>query len=261
MFFFLSKFLPLFVYPVGLVLILLIAAVVVGRRRNWQTAVLVTAFLLLYLGSTRLVSYALARTLEWQYLPPEPMPQVDVIVVLGGGTDSLDYPQQIVGLNESGDRLLYAAWLYQQGVSDQFLLTGGLLPGATLSDAEEMMAAMKIMGVPEEAMWLETASLNTYENALYSREILSQKGIDRILLLTSAFHMPRAVGVFEKQGFEVIPAPTDYFVVVPEWNEDTRPQAVFGVFNLLPTVDALYLTTRVMKEYIGLVVYRLRGWL
>jgi len=261
MFFFLSKFLPLFIYPLGLTLILLIVAAFIWRWRKWQTAVLAAIFLLLYLAANTPVSLALARSLEWRYFPPDPLPQADVIVVLGGGNRWADPPQPVPNLNDSGDRMLYAAWLYQQGVAEHLLLSGGRLPGATSSDAAEMAETLRIMGVPAEAVWLEEQSLNTYQNALYSRQFLAGKGIDRIVLVTSAFHMPRAVATFEKQGFTVIPAPTDYYAVSPAWDETNRPQFAFRLLDLLPTVTALELTTRILKEYLGLLVYGWRGWL
>lgn len=261
MFFFLSKFLPLLIYPLGLTLILLVVAVLVWRWRRWQTAVLTAIFLLLYLASNTPVSLALARSLEWRYFPPDPLPQADVIVVLGGGNRWADPPQPVPNLNDAGDRMLYAAWLYRQGVADHLLLTGGRLPGATSSDAAEMAKTLHIMGIPNDALWLEDASLNTYQNALFSRQFLAEKGIDRIVLVTSALHMPRSVAIFEKQGFQVIPAPTDYFAVSPAWDEESRPQPAFRLLDLLPTASALELTTRVLKEYLGIFIYGLRGWL
>lgn len=260
MFFFLSKFLPLFVYPVGFVVLLLGLALLLQRWRGWQTAVLLIALLLLYLASNSWVAWQLARSLEWRYLPPPSLPHVDVIVVLGGGTRWADPPQPVPNLNEGGDRLLYAASLYQQGVADHLLLTGGALPGATRPEAEEMADALQIMGVPEEALMLETRSLNTYENAVYTGEMLAEAGITQVVLLTSAVHMPRAAAVFSKQGIDIIPAPTDYFAVVPDWDEASRPTLSFQLLDWLPSADALWLTTRVLKEYLGLLIYNWRGW-
>lgn len=261
MFFFLSKFLPLFLYPVGFVTLLILVSLFLYRRRSWQTAVLVVGFLTLFLGGNRWVSLALARNLEWQYLPPEPLPQADVIVVLGGSTQSVDYPQPVVNLNEAGDRLLYAAWLYQQGVAEQLLLVGGRLPGTTEQEAVDMAAVLEMMGVPRERLWLETKSLNTYENGLYAKEFLAEEGIERIVLVTSAIHMPRSVAVFEKQGFEVVPAPTDYNSVRPEWDAGEAPSPGSQLLYLMPSVESLQLTTRVMKESLGILIYGWRGWL
>jgi len=261
MFFFLSKFLPLFVYPIGLACILLLVAVFIWRWRRWQTAVLISAFLLLFIAANPVFSWYFARSLEWRYLPPETLPEVDVIILLGGGTNTSGYPQPSINLNSAGDRLLYTTWLYQQGVSDHILLTSGKLPGSKDGGAERMAEALEIMGVPREALWLENESLNTYENVIYSQPILEENGVETALLVTSALHMPRSVAIFAKHGIEVIPAPTDYEAVWVELEADERPSAIYMLNNLMPKAYALELTSKTMKEYIGILVYRLRGWL
>ena len=85
-----------------------------------------------------------------------------------------------------------------------------------------MKEVLAVMGVPTRAMLLENNSRNTNDNALYTAVVLNNRQIQRILLVTSAFHMRRAVPLFERQGFEVIPAPTDYqrlvgSPVLPGW--------------------------------------------
>jgi uncharacterized SAM-binding protein YcdF (DUF218 family) len=262
MFFFLSKLLPLFFYPVGLSCLAIVLAWRLRERERWLRITLLAAFLAIFLGGNKWVAAGLLRPLEWQHLPPEPLPEAPVIVLLGGMTRSLDYPQQPVpGLNEAGERLLYTAWLYQQGVAPNILVSGGTLGGSTTSEAAEMSWALNLMSVPDEAIWREEISLNTYENAIYTREILDEHGIDEIVLVTSAVHMPRSVMIFENQGFTVIPAPTDYFVVQPDdgMGEPARP--LFFIFNFLPDAESLSLSTRALKEYAGIAVYWLRGWL
>jgi uncharacterized SAM-binding protein YcdF (DUF218 family) len=108
---------------------------------------------------------------------------------------------------------------------------------------------------------LESTSRNTYENGVNSHEILAKEGIKRILLVTSATHMPRAVRVFERQGLEVIPAPTDFLVTRAEWQYLREAGPHTQLINLLPSAGNLELTTRALKEYIGIAVYKLRGWL
>jgi uncharacterized SAM-binding protein YcdF (DUF218 family) len=124
-----------------------------------------------------------------------------------------------------------------------------------------MAEILKMLGVPEEVLWYETESRNTYENALFTRRILEEKGIDRIVLVTSAMHMPRAVGLFEKQGFEVIPAPADYNVTQSDWERLWQPNLTTQLFNASPSVGNLSDTTLALKEYIGIWAYRLRSWL
>src|SRR5690349_2037016 len=115
MFVFLSKFLPQFIYPLGLVSLLLIVALVARKRARLRNAALIACLALVWIGGNRWVSSALTRSLEWRYLPPAELPHAEAIVVLGGGTDAPDYPRSTVEVNGAGDRVLYAARLYKQG--------------------------------------------------------------------------------------------------------------------------------------------------
>lgn len=262
MFTFLSKFLPDFVYPVGLACILLIVGLVLWKRRSVAKKIVIASLVVLWLGGNRWVALTLMRSLEWQYLPPEQIPQADVIVTLGGGTQPLDYPRQIVEVESAGDRVLYAAWLYKQGAAERILLSGGYLHWHEYitTPAGEMAQILVALGVPEDAILLEADSRNTYENAVYAREILGELGVNKIILVTSAWHMPRSVAVFEKQGFEVIPAPTDYTVTQTVWHELISPDLTTILLDFMPSADSLSKTTMILKEYIGMFIYKLRGW-
>jgi uncharacterized SAM-binding protein YcdF (DUF218 family) len=264
MFVFLSKFLPLFVYPLGLTFVLVVLALFLRRRARLRTALLAAAVLILYASSNRWVSYALARSLEWRYLPLNPVPQAEVIVVLGGATEPEQYPRPVVEVNAAGDRVLYAAQLYKAGRAPAILLSGGnitWMSGRSMTPADEMAQILELIGIPREVIWMQPESQNTYEDALYSSQILKEKGIERVLLVTSAMHMPRSVALFEHQGIQVIPAPVDYTLTQQGWDNLNAfdPQAT--LVNLLPNTSSLSLTTNVLKEYIGLLVYGLRGWL
>lgn len=263
---FTSKFLPFFIYPLGLACLLLLFALIRKNWSRWNRVMVLIALIILYLASNHWVANGLARSLEWRYMPMENIPEADVILVLGGGTQPAEYPRPIVEMNGAGDRTLYAAWLYHQGYADHLLLSGGRIPWQSPANfdletpAEEMAFIMKMLAVPEGAIWLEKDSRNTYENALFSKRVLEDQGIERIILVTSAMHMPRAIRLFEAQGLEVIPAPVDYRVVESDWvnlQEISIPQ---HILRLLPSADNLSLTTSTMKEYIGMLYYTLRGW-
>ena len=263
MFVFLSKLLPFFIYPIGLISILMLAALLLRRFPRWQRICLLASLGILLIASNTWFATALTRSLEWQYLPSETYPQVDAIVVLGGSTGSAIYPRQIVDIGGAGDRMVYAAYLYHQGIAPNLLLTGGYIPWMHERDApaNDMAEILKMLNVPEDALWFETASFNTYENARNTRQILDKKGIDRIVLVTSAMHMPRALALFERQGFSVIPAPTDYNVTQADWDQLWEPNFTTQLFNFLPSVGNLSDTTAALKEYIGILIYSFRGWL
>jgi len=238
-------------------------ALIFRHKLIWQKSILVITIVFIWITGTPWVPTAAVRLLEWRYLPPENLPNVEVIVVLGGGTQPNLYPRQIPELNSAGDRLLYTAWLYHQGKADHILLSGGridwLNPGET--GAEDMVKILEIMGVPDEALWIEKDSLNTYDNAVNCRKILEDKGIHRVILVTSALHMPRSVALFKHQGIEVIPAPTDYSVTQADWQQLTAANLPAQLMNLIPSAGNMETLTNAMKEVIGIFIYHLRGWL
>lgn len=264
MFVFLSKFLPLFIYPLGLIFLLILFALFIRRRPRLQTALLILALLILYIGSNRWVSFMLARSLEWQYLPLDPVPQADVIVVLGGATESQQFPRPTVEVNSAGDRVLYAARLYKDGKAPTILLSGGnitWLGGRSMTPADEMAEILDLTGVPSQQILLQPKSQNTYEDALFSSAMIKETGAQKVLLVTSAMHMPRSVALFRHQGVDVIPAPTDFTVTQSGLNSLLAPDPQNILLNLVPNTSSLSLTTNVMKEYIGILIYRLKGWL
>lgn len=259
---FLSKLLPIFLYPLGLACILLVTVLLSKRWPQWQRIGVIIALALLWLGGNHWVASGLARSLEWRYLPVDNLSKAEVIVVLGGGTQPISPPRPIVEINGAGDRLFYAASLYHQGLADHLLLSGGKIPwysngtSTEATPADEMAILLEMLGVPPAAMWLEPDSLNTYENAVNSQRILNEKGINKIILVTSAIHMPRSVKLFEAQGLDVTPAPVDYYVTEEDWTGSFTQQ----IMRIFPSAGNLALTTRALKEYFGILFYNLRGW-
>jgi len=270
---FLSKLLPIFFYPLGLssllIAIALFSLLWTKRSRNvsntnklknkrFPIILLSLALTILLLSSNLIFSNWLLRSLEWQYLPTGELPQAEAIVVLGGVTKPRIAPRPWYEVNEAGDRILYGSWLYKQGKAPTLLVTGGRADwygeGGN-PESEDMAAIAEAMGVPRSAILQVPDSLNTRENAVNTKQILSQKGINKILLVTSALHMPRSMAIFRKLGFEAIAAPTDFFVVQ---NQNNKGWAI--LLDLLPNADALKDTTNAIKEYIGLLVYQMSGW-
>lgn len=264
MFIFFSKFLPLLVYPLGLTCLLLLIALLTSYNRKVSNILISIAFIILWLSSTTGFSNLLARSLELKYLPPQEIPSAEVMVVLGGGTEPASPPRTTVEVNGAGDRVLYAAELYKEGKAEHILLSGGeieWLGSGSSTPAEDMATLLIQVGVPESALWLETESKNTYENALYAKELLDEQDIHQILLVTSALHMPRAVALFEKQGFEVIPLPVDFSVTDSLTATSGEASFISKLLDIMPSASNLALTTNAMKEYLGYFIYKLQGWL
>jgi uncharacterized SAM-binding protein YcdF (DUF218 family) len=201
------------------------------------------------------------RSLEWKYKYYNDLPQAEAIVVLGGGTKSRIDPKLMIDLGIQGDRVIYGGKLYLQKKAPLIIVTGGRLEwlGEGLSEAAEMTKILQKMGIPASAIIQENKAINTYENAVNVRQILNKLGINKVLLVTSALHIPRSLMIFKHQGIDAIPAPTDFLVS----NESTFFENSFQI-NLIssfPDLGSLYQTTIALKEYIGIIVYKLKGWL
>jgi len=265
-FYSLSKFLPTLVYPAGLTCLLLLVALFLRHHDRWRNGLIIVALITLWLSGHRVVSMALVRSLEWQYpsLDPADVPPADAIVVLGGGTQLQLPPRPTHEVGEAGDRTIYAARLYREGVAPVIIVSGAgdpfSAPGG-VPESEAMAELLVFFGVPRDAIILESTSLNTYENGAECARILEAHGMHGIILVTSAMHMPRSMAIFQKYDLVITPAPTDYLTTKPDWEYYTRLNLGVQLLNLLPRSDHLDMTSRALKEIIGTAIYALRGWL
>ena len=262
-FLFFSKLLPLFIYPLGLTCVLLLVSLVLSfRKSRWTFVPIVLSFILLMTSANPRVANYLLQSLEQQYLPTAELPTADAIVVLGGATKSISPPRSLADLNEHGDRIIRAAQLYKQEKAPLIILSGGRIDwyGNGNSEAQDMAEILELMGIPTEAILQEGESFNTYENAINTQKIIEKKKIESILLVTSAFHTPRALQIFRRLGIKTTPAPTDFFVseqdiAASDYSTESK------ILSYFPEPNSLARTTLVIKEYIGTWVYRLKGWL
>lgn len=262
MFLFLSKLLPLFIYPLGLAcLLMLVALVTLWKRPTIATLSLILALAVILVSSNASVTTAMTRSLEQQYIPAGELPTADAIVILGGALRQQLPPRPMVEVMESGDRVLYGAQLYRQRKAPLVILSGGRIAwlGGGTPESNDMAELLAVLDVPASAIVQDPDSLNTYENAVNVHKLLQERGLNRVLLVTSAAHMPRSMKIFQKQGIEAIAAPTDFLVT----DDTASSPALFQerLLNVLPEAERLDQFTRSLKEYIGVIVYRLRGWL
>jgi uncharacterized SAM-binding protein YcdF (DUF218 family) len=218
---------------------------------------LAATMLLFYLLACPGMSEWLVRTLEDQY--PDHgvarVPEAPAIVVLGGALNMPSDSHSSVEINSSSDRLLEALRLYRAGKASLVVVSSGGNPlfskARNMHVAEAMRSILEEWGVPSSAILAEDASIDTRQNALFTRRLLEQRGIGRVLLVTSAIHMPRAASAFRKVGFDVVPVPADFLT---GWEEQT------ALFNWFPSSTAMANSRDAIHEWLGLWVYRLRGW-
>jgi uncharacterized SAM-binding protein YcdF (DUF218 family) len=231
----------------------LVAAMCLMMKRRRAAVVIATlAFVGLWIGSMPVVAQALLGGLENRYpaLPVAATPTADAIIVLGGSVSGRHPPARpSLGLNSASSRVWYAAELYRAGKAKVVVVAAGGRPPATSlqqAEADAVAEMLVVLGVPRSAIHLETESINTRENAANTRPILVQLGVRRVLLITSAQHMPRAVKTFYKvwahSGIEITAAPTDV----------TVPASGASPFLWIPSPNALQGVSRALKEYAGI---------
>ena len=213
-----------------------------GRRR-WSVFLGMLALAWLGIWSLPVASHTLRAAIEAQHPPlaMDAVPRAQAIVVLGGGVLPAERPGQLPNLQEAADRVSHAARLFHAGKAPLLVLSGGSNQAVSAtSEAEAMRQVLLEWGVPAQAMVLESRSRSTRENALFTAALLQTRGMGRILLVTSALHMPRARALFEAQGLMVTPAATDY-----------EARSRFTAADWLPDAHALNGSARAFKELVG----------
>ncbi len=206
----------------------------------------------LLLLSLPIVSQYLAATHE-VYPPLNKAAQKDfnaqAIVVLGGGLrePAPEYQQIATLKSRTLERIRYAAKLAKQ-TQLPVLVSGGKVFHAEFPSEAELMAQALINEFQQPVRWQETKSRNTAENARYTQAILIPQDINRILLVTHAYHMQRAVTQFQQQGLQVLPAPTAFLSYTKKLN----------IFSFLPSVAALQKSTLIIHEMMGCIWYGMR---
>jgi len=248
-----DKLFALFAYPLGLALVGLIIGLF-ALLWNWRKTglIIVLACVLgLWTASTPVFSHWLLSTLESQY-PAEPITSyqpADIIILLGG---SLSPGEPYPDLGEASDRVIHAYRIYKAGLGPKILISGGnVFPDGRVSEGEALADLLVSLGIDRTAIIVEGASRNTYENARETEQIWQRENFKTGLLVTSSMHMPRALAVFKRAGFAVMPASTDM--------RSGRSLPPFPL-SILPDAGCLDQASQAIKEWIGLLVYRWRGW-
>jgi uncharacterized SAM-binding protein YcdF (DUF218 family) len=204
------------IYPLATCLVLVpLGLLVRWRWPRFGTVVALSGVAWLGLWSLPSASLWLRGTLEHRYAQQAPAsyPAADAIVVLGGGKEGSRKGKREGGnLLNAGDRVWFGAQLWRAGRAPVLILSGGNAEWSASDkpEAEAMAAFLVDLGVPRGAMLLGSQSLTTHENALRTREVMQANGIRRVLLVTSALHMRRAMAAFAAAGIDAVPAPTDF---------------------------------------------------
>lgn len=252
--FYLSKIFWFLVQPLNLAIFLLAFSLLVvwfgWRKLGGFTALL--SFLILALSAWTSLGALLLNPLEERFQRPTPPDQVAGIIVLGGGFEgAINLARGGYDINSGGDRFLEAAVLARRYPDAKIAVSGGtgtvVLDGE--GDADTAPKLFEALGIPASRLILEKESRNTYENVENIRQIVSPGQDQTWLLVTSAFHMPRAIGLFRKAAFPVLPWPVDY---------RTSGEEGIGVMRDNPA-DSLQTATMAIREWLGLIAYKFTG--
>jgi uncharacterized SAM-binding protein YcdF (DUF218 family) len=255
MFYYVSKIFWFFAVPSNVIVMAILAGAVL-RATRWPR----TGQRMILGGVAALLVFGLTPVPLWMLMPLEtrfPPYQDDGtpvagVIVLGGSfeTEPTDHYGQMA-LNDAGERILAIATVAQRFPEARIVYTGGgsgFVTGRT-PEATLVERTAEDMGVAPGRIVYERRSLNTYENAVFSKEIVQPKPGERWLLVTSAFHMPRSMGVFRQAGWNVVAHPVDFRTGGPE-DADRFFSAI---------AQGLTRTDTAIKEYIGLIAYRIAG--
>ena len=231
--------------PGGLIVLGILGLALARSHFRSGTSLSLVALLGLYVLSTPIASRSLLQTLEDPYTDPAKDRGAGAIVVLGGGSipGSPEYGGDSVS-PATLERLRYAVQLHRR-TGKPLLLSGGSPTGLGSSEAEQMNATLREFGV--SAKWVESTSNNTLESARLTRKTLKHAGIDRVYVVTHAWHMPRAKMAFQNAGLQVVPAGTAY-------NMGAR----LLLPDFFPTASAMRDSAYFFHEIAGIAWYRLK---
>ncbi|AHM63439.1 hypothetical protein D770_25980 [Flammeovirgaceae bacterium 311] len=255
MFFFLSKTLGQLLNPLVLLVVLLLLGLFL--KKPLLKRLFLGAFALFFLIFTNPV--ITNEVMEWWEVPPVAYKAIEkpyqAAIVLSGVTGSDKGPHDRIHFHKGADRVMHAIQLYKIGKVRNLLLSGGSgsLEADSVTEAERMRRVMLLSGVPDSVILLEGKSRNTYENAVYSKQMLDSLYQNRhYLLVTSAFHMRRARACFNRAGVQTDAFTTDFY------SSDTPYD--FGSF-VIPRGEAIVAWDKLIKEWVGWLMYKFSGYI
>jgi uncharacterized SAM-binding protein YcdF (DUF218 family) len=256
-FFFASKIFWMIASPINLLLFAALIGVLLcsGRRAPFGRGLGLAAVLILLAAAILPLGMLLIAPLEDRFpLPPPDLPPPEGIIVLGGAIDDqVSAARGQTVFDEGGERLTEAVVLAKRFPQARVVYTGGtasFVPGATSTEALQARKLMSQMGIAPERVTIEDKSRNTDENAWLTAAIVHPQPSQRWIIVTSAFHVPRAMGLFEKAGFHPIAYPVA-FRTRGQWPDDLRLR-FDPVLNLRTFEIAIH-------EWIGLAAYWASG--
>ncbi|CAM3294656.1 YdcF family protein [Aquirufa ecclesiirivi] len=258
MFYILSKILDILLSPTVWILIPLAIALMLKKVKQIKIAVLCSIFILFLMTNATVCNYFLQR---WEIDTPDignGKSYTWGILLTGGMIKYTDSHPERISTGEVADRMMQTFQLYQQGSIKKILITGGntSISNLTIDNSNESVNVKRLlikMGVPSHDIFIENKARNTFENALYSSQMLKNYlEHDTVVVITSAMHLRRSIKCFEKQGFKIRPYAADIL------KKDT-PQGILSY--LKPSEKSLQTNYQLLREIVGMIVYKLQGYI
>ena len=262
MFFILSKLLSFLLMPVTWLIGVFIFSLFTKNTKRKKASLKIGIILLLFFTNPFFVNEAF---LLWEISPTrlsELQEDFDVGIILTGVTNTLKSPRDRVYFNKGADRVIHTIQLYKMGKVKKILISGGSssIIGPKIYEAKLLRKVLINSGISDKVIIIDTKSRNTRENALYSAEILKNDHAylgscgenSKYLLITSAFHMRRAFGCFNKAGLDVTPFNVDFYSNDRMWKPD---------LIIVPKESALNRWSILVHEIFGYVIYRVVGYI
>ena len=243
---YLHKLLPLIFSPLGLIFVLIILGIIF---RRWLMISLSCCVLLV--SALPVTAHLIWKGLEQQYPPKdlEKLGSYDAVVVLSGMLSGFKYKGAFRSEWADPDRFFAGVKVLKSGKAPTLIFTRGVLPWMNVPPEGELLKTKAIeMGVNETQIILTASAFNTAEEALAVKKLMKEKGIKKILLITSSFHMLRAKLIFDSQGIYPDTFPVDFKAVGRDitW------------LSFLPTATGFALTSDGIREFIGRLYYKFK---
>lgn len=254
MFFFLSKVLTFLLSPL-VWFFALMAWMYKNKNEQKRKRIFIASLCILYLCSNSFLVDELARA--WEPVTPDyylSKEKYDVAIVLGG-IGRIDERQKRFDFTYSADRLFQTLELFYRGRIKQIVFSGGSgsIRFPEHKEAVYVKKYLQTIRVPDSCMIMESESKNTYENAVFTKKILDSLKLNgSVLLVTSAYHMPRAIAVFKKAGYKNI---TPYLT-----NRISGPRRFEWDHCLIPNPEAMVTLNVLIHEWIGYLAYKMKGY-
>jgi len=234
--FFFKKLISHLILPPGIFLIVFLIIAMLSKKSRFVRILSLGSALLIYALSIEPTKDLLYKPLEFSYPTPSE-PKGDAIVILGGGAYSTGI------LKEDSTKRLLTGFILHKQTGLLLILSGGASMSA-LPEAEIMKSMLESLGVEKGSLYAGVKSRDTEENAKEVKSICQKLKCKRVILVTSAYHMKRAVMSFEKVGLEVVPYPTDF-------KRDLR----YNLYSFLPKMSVMADSYKALREYLGLLWY------